>query len=85
MLSSMPFSERANYMPKYFQSLLTAAALNHASFHEIGDWQSAGILMPPGARVDNPFTILQSGFLSVLWQLGVSGCRVCGLRYMTGS
>lgn len=76
MLCNMPAAARTAYMPAYFQALLTAAALNRATFEEVGDWSAAGVLMPPGAKVDNLWTILQAGFLGVLWNLGVGGCRV---------
>jgi hypothetical protein len=76
MLSSMNTEERLAYLPKYFNGLLTAAAMNHGKFDEAGDWKACGVLMPPGYRVDNPWTILPAGFIPLLWKIGVGGCKV---------
>jgi hypothetical protein len=76
MLCSMTPETRLAYLPKYFNALLTAAAMNQASFDEIDDWKACGVLMSPGHRVDNPFTIIQAGFLPMLWNIGVRGCQV---------
>ena len=73
----MTKEERLAYLPDYFDVLLTAGAMNHATFEEIDNWGSCAVMMPPGYRVDNPFTLLQSGFLSVLWNCGFGGCSVC--------
>lgn len=77
MLCSMNPEARLAYLPKYFDALLTAAAMNQASFDEIDDWKACGVLMPPGCRVDNPFTIIQAGFIPMLWNIGIRGCQVC--------
>ena len=78
MLSSMGRDARVDYLPKYFDSLLTAAAMNHATFSEVGGWKSCGVLMPPGHRVDNIWTMLPAGFLPMLWKVGIGGCQVRG-------
>lgn len=77
MLSSMGDSDRQAYLPKYFHALLSAAALNQATFDEAEDWKSCGVLMPPGFRVDNPLTIIQAGFFQMMWNIGIQGCQVC--------
>ena len=80
MLSSMKPDARVAYFPRYFHALLTAAAMNKAIFHEADDWKVCGVLMPPGRRVDNPMTIMQAGFLPVLWNIGLKGCQVNFIR-----
>lgn len=67
---------RLAYLPKYFDGLLTAAALNKASFAEVDNWKCCGVLMPPGCRVDNIWTILPAGFIPMLWNIGVGGVQV---------
>lgn len=69
--------KRFEYLGEYFHILMTAATMNHAIFHEIGNWQSCGVLMPPGMTVDNPLTIIQAGFISLLWSVGFQGVKVC--------
>ena len=81
MLCSMPTqSARLAYLPDYFQTLLKAATLNNASFDAIGPdgkYEACAVLMPPGKRVDNTWTLIPAGFLGCLWRLGWNGCKVC--------
>ena len=76
MLGSMRPEKRVAYLPKYFDALLTAAALNKATFEEVDDWSSCSVMMPPGHRVDNPLTMLPSGIIPLLWNVGIKGCSV---------
>ena len=76
ILCSMKPETRLAYLPKYFSALLTAAGMNKAIFDEADDWKCCGVLMPPKRRVDNPWTILQAGFIPMLWNVGVGGCQV---------
>ena len=72
----MSTEKRLAYLPKYFDALLTAAALNKATFEEVDDWSSCSVMMMPGYRVDNPWTFLPSGIIPMLWNIGVKGCAV---------
>jgi hypothetical protein len=82
LLSSLPSAAaRSSYLPTYFRTLLKAAALNDAVFDEIDDWKCCSVLIPPGKRVDNTWTLIPAGLLSVLWTLGISGCRVGAFFY----
>jgi hypothetical protein len=76
MLCSMTSEQRREYLPKYFKTLCTAASLNDASFSEANDWGACLILLPPGKKVDNVWTLLPSGGFSILWNLGVMGTKV---------
>ena len=67
---------RLAYLPKYFDVLLTAAAMNNAIFDEADDWKACGVLMPPGCRVDNTWTLIPAGFFPMLWNIGVGNCKV---------
>ena len=69
---------REAYLPAYFRTLLKAAALNDAAFDEVADWKCCSVMMPPGKRVDNTWTLIPAGFFPALWKLGVSGCQVSG-------
>jgi hypothetical protein len=70
-------AQRSAYLPSYLSALLKAAALNSATFDEANDWASCGVLMPPGKRVDNPWTMLQAGLVGMAWKVGRGGCMVC--------
>lgn len=74
LLNMLPASKQLSYRRSLFDTLLTAGGLNGATFNEADGWQSCAVLMHPGQRVDNPFTLVQSGLFSVLWNLGVKGC-----------
>ena len=73
----MSAEKRLAYLPSYLGKILTAAALNNAVFDEIDDWSSCAVWILPGYRVDNPLTLLSSGFLGLLWNIGITGCLVC--------
>jgi hypothetical protein len=77
MLCSLSDNARNEYMQQYFNTLIKAAALNDAVFQEANDWSCIAVWMPPGRRVDNPWTLYQAGFVSCLFNLGVGGCKVC--------
>lgn len=83
LLSSMVPEARTAYLPQYFNALLTAAAMNEASFMEANNWESCSVLMPPGKRVDNTWTMLQAGFVPVLWNIGVKGVHVRTYSYFS--
>ena len=74
MLVHMSREKRIAYLPKYIGYLLKAAALNGAVFAEADDWGSAAVWVPPGKKIDNTWTIPQSGMLNVLWNCGLRGC-----------
>ena len=75
MLSSLTSAQYAAYQPKYMYTLLRASQLNDGIFVEADDWACAAVWMPPGKRPDNEFTIIQAGFLGVIWTLGIGGAR----------
>ncbi|OBT85409.1 hypothetical protein VE02_04811, partial [Pseudogymnoascus sp. 03VT05] len=66
-----PVARRA-YLPTYFTALLTQATLNGAYVLEHSDWESCLTVLPPGRKVENPFTLLQSGLVGVLRKVGLS-------------
>ena len=73
MLTNLSSAARQSYLFTYFSALLTAAALNGAQFIEANDFSSCMVLIPPGRRVDNPWTLLPAGLLGVVWNLGLKG------------
>ena len=59
-----------------------AAALNDAVFAEAGgDFGCVAILMPPGKRVDNPWTMLQAGLIPAMMSIGVGGFKRAVFEY----
>jgi ribosomal protein S18 acetylase RimI-like enzyme len=74
MLNNLTRAARLAYLPAYFRALLTAATLNGASISEADGWASCAVVMPPGADVGNPWTLVPAGLVGILWTLGVRGC-----------
>jgi len=74
-VTGLDTQQRHAYLGEYFTRLTTAAALNAAIFEEADDWASASVFLPPGKRVDNPWTLIPAGFFQVLWKLGIAGCN----------
>lgn len=59
----------------YFRGLLTAAVLNKGTFEFLDNDNCCGVLMPPGCKVDNPFTLISAGFLGMVWKIGLGATR----------
>ena len=79
MLSDLSDPDRLKYLSDYIHVLLKASALNDGAFQEANDWSCCAVWMPPGKRIDNPWTVLPAGLIGVLMKLGISGCKVCRL------
>lgn len=58
--------------------MLLAATLNRALISEVNGWESCGVLVPPGCRVDNYAALLPAvgTLLPGMWRLGGAGCKV---------
>ncbi|CAM6086999.1 unnamed protein product [Calypogeia fissa] len=41
---------------------------------EGAQWKCCGVLMPPGKRVDNPWTLLPAGLVKMAWMVRFGGC-----------
>jgi hypothetical protein len=76
LLFTLSDSKRKTYLQAFMTSLLKAAALNGATFLEANNWDSCGVLVHPGRRVDNPFTLLQAGLIPAMCNIGISGIKV---------
>ena len=74
MLCNLTTEQKNNWLETYFTRLLTAAGLNGGVFEEADDYSSAQVIIPPGKKVDNPWTLIPSGAINVLFKLGVKGC-----------
>ena len=82
MLCSMSEEERLAYLPDFFKALLTAAALNDASFEEVSSWECSGVMMKPGRRADTWYTLIPAGMIGMIWTLGLGGVRVSFERFV---
>ncbi|KAL2831472.1 hypothetical protein BDW59DRAFT_182128 [Aspergillus cavernicola] len=75
MLCNLSYKDYLVYLRPYWRGLCRAALLNGGVITEVNGWQTAGIMLPPGRSVDNPWTIIPAafGFLGVLWRIGFAG------------
>ena len=76
MLLNLSREERLKYLPVYWGILIKAALLNKALITEADGWKAASVLIPPESHIENVWTLLPAGILSVLWRIGFSGCKV---------
>ncbi|KAJ5605467.1 Acyl-CoA N-acyltransferase [Penicillium lagena] len=75
MLLGMSQEERLEYLPIYWTKLIKSALLNDALITEADGWKAASVLVPPGRYVDNTWSLIWAGFLSVLWRIGFTGTK----------
>lgn len=76
ILSSLSLEERNSFRPKFFSAMLTAAAINGATFDEANGWKSCGVMFPPRKTLITLRTVLLPGSLSAMWTLGFGRCHV---------
>ena len=81
LLFTLSDLKRKFYLQAFMTSLLKAAALNGATFIEANNWDSCAVLVHPGRRVDNPFTLLQAGLIPAMCNIGLSGIKVRSLWF----
>ncbi|KAI9373494.1 hypothetical protein BJX61DRAFT_533073 [Aspergillus egyptiacus] len=77
LLCNLSDEDYVIYLRPYWKGLCRAALLNGGVISEVDGWKSAGIMLPPGKSVDNPWMIVPAalGFVKVLWRMGISGCE----------
>ncbi|KAJ5206596.1 Acyl-CoA N-acyltransferase [Penicillium cf. griseofulvum] len=87
MLLGLSQEERLAYLPTYWTTLIQSALLNRAVITEADGWKAASVILPPDQYIDNTWTLLCSGFLSVLWKIGLPGLRRLWFEFssMTGN
>lgn len=75
-----PTKKRLAYIPELFKGFLTSSCLNggwiiQTPKSEDGLPGACALVLPPGGDPANPWTMIQSGVLGVVWNLGLSGVR----------
>ncbi|KAI3319288.1 hypothetical protein HD806DRAFT_539323 [Xylariaceae sp. AK1471] len=74
-MGALTEEERRDYLPLFLTTLLKAGTLNKGIILEVSSWGCCAIMLPPGRKVDNPFTIIQAGFPGALLQLKATGIK----------
>ncbi|RYP47449.1 hypothetical protein DL768_006511 [Monosporascus sp. mg162] len=74
-LHDIPEDRRQLSRHKALHAFIKACALNDGEIVEAADWGSCGVLMPPGRKAENPFTILQAGLIPLVMTVGVTCSR----------
>lgn len=75
-LHDFPLSQYPNILPKFFRPFLVQALLNDALLIEAGNSSSCGLIVPPGSRLENPWTILQAGLMPAVWNVGIGTLKI---------
>lgn len=76
LLLDYPLAEQKPVLGRGLWSFFTAASLNNGLFLEVDGFGCAGVLMPPGARIDNPWTMIPAGLIPALIRLGFGYFKV---------
>lgn len=76
MLGDISKPRRQPVFEKLFAAFIKGALLNSGRVFEANGWGACAILMPPGKKLDNPWTILQAGLAGIAWETGFTGLRV---------
>ena len=72
----VPQDQRQARRRRAMGGFVKACTLNEGEILEAGDWGSCGILMPPGQRAENPFTLIQAGLIPMIINVGLTHCKV---------
>jgi hypothetical protein len=75
-MGSLTEEERRDYLPDFITALLRGGTLNKGVILEVSAWGCCAVMLPPGKKVDNPFTIIQAGFVGALLRLKPRGIKV---------
>ncbi|KAI2468387.1 hypothetical protein F4781DRAFT_268741 [Annulohypoxylon bovei var. microspora] len=85
LLHNYPLSKHQSVLSKLFRAFFTQGSLNNGIFIEVGDFGCCGLLMPPGARVENPWTLLQAGLIPALCTIGPGSFKRAIVEYSSGT
>ncbi|PHH73345.1 hypothetical protein CDD80_3888 [Ophiocordyceps camponoti-rufipedis] len=70
LLQNVPLPKHPSVLPKLLRPFFHQALLNGGTFVQANDFSSCGLFLPPGARMENPWTMLQAGLIKGLWDVG---------------
>ncbi|KAL2257509.1 hypothetical protein VTK26DRAFT_85 [Humicola hyalothermophila] len=71
LLLDYPLAEQKPVLARLLRFFFAAASLNKAIFLEVDGFGCAAVLMPPGCRVDNPWTMIPAGLIPSIFHLGL--------------
>ncbi|KAI0204388.1 hypothetical protein F4808DRAFT_340836 [Astrocystis sublimbata] len=74
-MGALSVEERRNYLPVFLRSLCKASVLNKGFIFELSSWGCCAVVLPPGKKVDNPFTMIQAGLIPLTIQLKSIGMK----------
>jgi hypothetical protein len=76
LLQDFPQSQHQSILPRYLRAFFTAASLNRGMFINADGFGCCAVLLPPGARIDNPWTMLPAGLIPAIFATGLRGFKV---------
>ncbi|KAK2613191.1 hypothetical protein N8I77_000118 [Diaporthe amygdali] len=81
LLHTFDSSDHDSVRRELLRAFFTQCALNDGLFIEVDDYGSCGLLIPPGAAAENPWTLLQAGIVPALWNIGLGTFKRAFLEY----
>jgi hypothetical protein len=75
-MGALSEEERLNFLPVFLTVLLKAGTLNDGIILEGSSWGCCAIMLPPGKKADNPFTLFQSGLGIAVVKMKPTGIKV---------
>lgn len=85
LLHNHPPSKYQPVLATFFRSLFLQASLNRATFIEVNEFSCCSILMPPGAMLDNPRTLLGAGVIPILFTVGPAALKRAMFDFASGA
>ncbi|KAI1213719.1 uncharacterized protein F4807DRAFT_408820 [Annulohypoxylon truncatum] len=85
LLHNYPLSKHQSVLAKLFRAFFTQASLNKAIFIEVDDFSCCSVLIPPGASLDNPRTLLRAGLIPALFTIGPGSFKRSMFEYSSGA
>ncbi|KAJ7368566.1 hypothetical protein DFH08DRAFT_762499 [Mycena albidolilacea] len=81
LLQDFPQSQHQSILPRYLRAFFTAASLNRGMFINADGFGCCAVLLPPGARIDNPWTLLPAGLIPAIFATGLRGLKRAIFEY----
>ncbi len=79
-MGALSEEERKDYLPEFLKTLLKASVLNKGIILELSSWGCCAVMLPPGKKPDNPWTLFQAGLPAAVLQLKPTGIKVSESR-----
>ncbi|KAI8623196.1 hypothetical protein F5Y19DRAFT_493189 [Xylariaceae sp. FL1651] len=74
-MGALSEEERRSFLPAFLTALVKAGTLNSGIILEVSAWGCCSVMLPPGKKPDNPFTLIPAGLPSMIMKLKLKGIK----------